>query len=504
MKLMRTCLKINGKIFRGSGPVIRRCESGKRSISELKYVIILLLIFQICACKKLVDVSAPITSTTSAIVYSSDATAISVLTGLYTNMNFSALTNPGIIPSLSLFAGLSADELTLSPIGYTVPLNAYYTNSLASTVSGYEYWSTIYGYIFTCNSAIENLNASMNVSSAVKQQLVGEAKFMRAFCYFYLVNLYGDVPLVLSTDYKSNAGLARSPKANVYLQIISDLKDAQKLLSSSYVDATLLKTTTERVRPTKWAAMALLARSYLYTENWMNAEAESDSIINNTAQFSLDTLNGVFLKNSTEAIWQLQPVTTGTTNTQDAVLFIIPSAGPSTLNPVYLSNNLVNSFEMGDNRKTNWIQSIKAGGQTYNYSYKYKVNARNASVTEYLMMLRLGEQFLIRSEALAQQGKTLASIADLNSIRNRAGLSNYLGATDKSSLLSAILHERQTELFTELGQRWLDIKRTGSVDGIMNIVTVQKGGLWNTNWQLYPIRITELQYDPELSQNVGY
>jgi hypothetical protein len=119
------------------------------------------------------------------------------------------------------------------------------------------------------------------------------------------------------------------------------------------------------------------------------------------------------------------------------------------------------------------------------------------------MMLRLAEQYLIRAEARGQQNNISGAQADLNVIRNRAGLPNTTAAT-QSDLLSAILHERQVELFTELGQRLLDLKRTNNVDNVMRVVTPLKGGTWNSNWQLYPVPVSDIQKNPALVQNSGY
>ncbi len=85
--------------------------------------------------------------------------------------------------------------------------------------------------IFNCNSAIEGLNASTLITTSVKEQLLGEAKFIRAFYYFYLVNMYGDVPLIINTDYKNNSLLGRSSTGTVYKQIIEDLISAKNLLT---------------------------------------------------------------------------------------------------------------------------------------------------------------------------------------------------------------------------------------------------------------------------------
>lgn len=470
-----------------------------------KVLSILFLILSICSCKKLVEVDSPITSTTETNVYANDATAIAVLTGVYTNL--SAGSFAGGPNSISVISALSADELVLyNGLSTASSLMSYYLNALNSlNTGGADFWYQIYPKIFIVNSAIEGLSKSHSLSPKVKQQLLGEAKFLRAFFYFYLVNLYGDVPLLTSTDYKVNSVYFRTPQDKVYEQIISDLKDAQVLLTNEYVDGTVIKATSDRLRPNKWAATALLARSYLYIGNYLNAEIEATSVISN-ALYNLASLNDVFLKNSSESIWQLQPVNSGR-NTEDGFFLIIPEMGLNDNNPVFLNKSFLKAFESGDQRSSNWISkytdTIANPNVDYYYPYKYKEGSFNAPVTEYLMVLRLGEQFLIRSEARAQQGDVTGSASDLNAIRSRAGLPNT-SANTKSSLITAIQHERQVELFIEWGHRWLDLKRSNIVDETMTKVTQEKGGVWSSNRKWYPIPIGELEKNPNLVQNTGY
>lgn len=471
----------------------------KDRITRYLIIFVLMLSISYSSCKKLVEAGPPVTSLSQENVYSDDATAIAVLTGVYSNLsngNFGG----GDVIALSSLLGLSSDEYSL----YNGQLNsqyaAYYKNALTSNGSGTEFWNSFYPVIFTANSAIERLNSSSTLTASVKDELLGEAKFIRAFCYFYLINLYGDVPLVLSPDYKANISLSRTQSAKVWDQIISDLKDAQNLLSDNFLGATLMQQTVERTRPNKWAATALLARTYLYRGDYANAEDQAGLIINNTALFSLTGLSSVFIANSTEAIWQLQPVAPGR-NTPDAVFFILPPSGPSVYaNSVYLSQELLSKFEIGDQRKTNWIDSVVADGLAYYYPYKYKINAYGAPVAEYEMVFRLAEQYLIRAEARALQNKAQA-LDDLNALRSRAGLPDY---NDMSTILQAIRDERQIELFSEWGHRWFDLKRSGDIDDIMSPVTQSKGGTWGSYAQWYPLPLTDLKTNPNLSQNQGY
>lgn len=490
-------------------------------------VINLVLIVSLGGCKKLVEVDPPLNALAGNNAFLSDATGISVLTGLYAQISNSGITAPGNIQSLTLFGGLSSDELALSGKVTNTSAIAYYQNNLsANTISspGKEYWATMYGFIYQCNAAVAGINASGSLTPAVKQQLLGEAKFMRALYYFYLVNLYGDIALPQGTDPTINAVLPRSPASEVFNQIIADLTDAKGMLSNNFLDGTLINTTTDRVRPTSWAAIALLARVYLYKGDWANAYSASSTLIGNSTQFSLSSLDNVFLRASlgnNEAIWQLQPVSNGNSfNTWDAFNLIMPTTGPAksgtsgsgmpvTNYGAYLSTNLLNSFDSADNRAISWVGNITVAGTTYYFPYKYK--ATSGTVVEHEMILRLGEQYLIRAEAEANGagGGLPDAITDLNTIRERAGLPDYSGPSTQSGILAAIYHERQVELFCELGHRWLDLKRTKTIDAVMGAPTgtLQKtnGALpWNTSQQLYPLPLTDIQRDSHLAQNPGY
>jgi len=440
------------------------------------------------SCKKFIQIPPPSNQLVSSTVFSDDNIATAALTGIYSNMMQYSGSGVGQLP---LNIGVSSDELVnYSTDQYQIQ---FYTNSVSPTsnrIAGL--WggnnNGFYGYIFDANSAIEGLNSSTGVSAAVKQELLGEAKFIRAFSYFYLVNFFGDVPLVTNTDYSSNSKMTRTPQAQVYQQIIADLEDAANLLPTDYSFSN-----GERVRPNKWAANALLARTFLYTQNWDSAVAQATSIINNSLLYSLDTLNGIFLKNSTEAIWQLQPVVPGY-NTWDGYIFILTSS-PSN---VTLSNTIVNAFDSGDLRRTSWVDSLLSLGETYYYAYKYKVKT-STTLTEYYMVLRLAEQYLIRAEAEAQQNNIPAAQADLNIIRNRAGLPKT-SSGDQQSLLSAIMKERQIEFFCEWGHRWLDLKRTSQIDSVLGI---EKPG-FIPSASLFPVLENDLLSDPNLTQNPGY
>ncbi|MDR3712312.1 MAG: RagB/SusD family nutrient uptake outer membrane protein [Puia sp.] len=458
---------------------------------------LLSVLFQV-GCRKFVQVSPPATILVESNVYSTPASAASVLTSIYDNMAQGGLSEG--IYSISFLEGLQADELTnysSDPV-----LSQFYINALTSMPNAY-FWTELYQEIYVANAAIEGVTGSTALSTSLKQQLIGEAEFMRAFLHFYAVNLYGSVPLVTTTNYLTNNTIKPSSSADVYAQIVSDLTDAQTKLSANFLAGDAQTTTTERVRPTQWAAEALLARVYLYEGKWDSAEAQATTVINNSALFSLDSLSNSFLMNSTEAIWQLEAANPGY-NTLDGYDFILTGPPGSSVSPVAIDSFLLNSFEPGDERFSNWLGVDSSTGTKYYYPFKYKSGNYGDPVTEYLMVFRLAEQYLIRAEARAHEGTNLSGAAsDLNVIRTRAGLPNT-SASLQTDLLYAIYHERQVELFTEWGHRWFDLKRTARIDSVMGIVTPAKGGVWNSDWSLLPIPQSEILINSNLNQNPGY
>jgi starch-binding outer membrane protein, SusD/RagB family len=459
------------------------------------------------SCNKAVEVNPPATALSGASVYSSDVSAVAAVTGIYQSMLGEDFFggNQGST-DFTTIGGLSADEFQLYP-GASALLAQAYINGLSSTNT--PFWAGLYSCIYRANAAITGLNGSGAITDTLKQQLLGEALFARAFCHFYLVNIFGAVPIVTTTNYTVNESIARSPTSAVYQQIIADLKEAQSLLSNSF-QAPAGGSTAERTLPNQGAATALLARAYLYQGKYDSAVTEATLVINNSLYSLVPNLNGVFLVNSSEAIWQLIDPALGM-NTPDGFTYIL-TGGPNTYsNPVFLSPYILQAFEPGDNRQTDWIGADTSAGTVYYFPYKYKVHGgtANTSVTEYYMMLRLAEQYLIRAEGEDQQGDLSDATADLNVIRNRAGLANISNAiaSSQSALLTAILHERQVEFFCELGHRWLDLVRTNNANSILGSpenVCAAKGGTWVSTAQLFPIPLTDMEADPNLTQNPGY
>lgn len=444
------------------------------------------------SCKRYVETPLPKDQLVSALVFTNDKTATAAVVGSYADMNAYNYLFPNVL--INFLPAMAADELYYAST--FANFDVFRNNSLlpSSQYVG-SMWSEPYYYIYNANACIEGLTASTGVSTPVKNQLLGESYFLRAFLHFYLVNLYGNVPLITSTDYQKNGLKPRDTTTTVYNAIINDLKQAKELIGDNYPSGA-------RVRPNKAAVTALLARAYLYTGQWTLAEKEASEVIADNKYELLKDLSTVFLANSKESIWQLQPVNVaGGRNTWEAF-----TAAPATAAaiPIYrLDTTLVKAFENGDLRKQNWTGTrTTSTGVIVNFPYKYKVRtALGAPVTEYSMVMRFAEQYLVRAEARAQQNKLSDARADLDTLRHRAGLLSLPTTLDQLGVLAAVAQERRVELFTEWGHRWFDLKRTKKADVVLKAL---KKDLWQATDTLLPIPTDAIKTNPYLIQNDGY
>lgn len=445
------------------------------------------IIFASVACTDFLEVDQPKTQITSSRVFTNDASAVSAISGIYSSMMNSGSFASGSGGSMSILSGLSSDDYV--DLANSTTSRQYYRNSLEPSNPAIDnMWANLYLYIFYANSILEGLQSSAGMTEPVRKQIEGEARFVRAFSYFYLTNLFGDVPLVLSTDFRVTSTMERTPSGSVFERIIADLIAARDLMVLDYAHVT-----AGRIRPNSFTASALLARVHLFKENWSEAETEASRVIGNTALYGIVTdLNSVFLRTSREAIWQLMP-TSPQFNTFEATIF-------RNLSTVALSMQTANVFETGDLRRANWlITRTNAANVTYLSPNKYKVGVTGQPLTEFSMVIRLAELYLVRAEARARLNNISGSATDLNIVRQRAGLPGTTATTGPTMLL-AIEQERRVELFSEWGHRWLDLKRTGRADAVLGQVKAE----WQTTDTLYPVPKAERDTNANLTQNPGY
>ncbi|NII26072.1 RagB/SusD family nutrient uptake outer membrane protein [Pseudoflavitalea sp. X16] len=467
-------------------------KSNKPSISSLfnSLPALLLVIVINAGCNKMIDVELPAGTFNTDITFKDDGSAHTAMRGIYASMMNVLGTGP-FSGGLSGNLGLSSDELIRST--YSADQQLFLDNNLNAEVSSNlsSLWAPFYNYIYQANNIYVNVEKSTGITAPVKDQLTGEARFIRALCYFYLVNLYDSVPLALATDYRTNNLLSRSGPEKIYAQILEDLQYAQQKIGFAFTAQ------GTRLRPNHYTVAALLARVHLYRKSWAEAEAAATTVIA-AGHYILDSLNGVFQTNSRETILSVGNAGSNIYTSEGGRI-----TGSGAGNTQFrLSDYFINEFEANDQRKVKWTRT--GGGGIAPFKYKTFSNTQTGAKPESTVIMRLAEQFLIRAEARAQQDKLTEAIADLDSLRNRAGLP-LIAVTNpsisKDDLLQAIYHERMVELFSELGHRWFDVIRTGQANTIFK---ARKPGWKEGISVLYPIPASERQFNPNLTQNKGY
>ena len=441
------------------------------------------LLLGITSCDNALDVDLPSNQLSSESVYASEPTAEAAVNGIYQSMVADFFYN-----RVHTVLGETADEL----VPRTGIANIYSSNEIPETDGTINAnWGELYKTIYNANNVIEGLTKSTSINAVKSKQWIAEAKFLRAYSYFYLTNLWGNVPLVLTTNLDVSALLPQSSQETVYAQILLDLTDASKDLPSDYKNYD-----QERIRATKWAAEALLARVNLYLERWNEASSHASAVINETGTFGLITgltdTNSPFIADNKESILQIPYFNVDYTYEGSSVF----TTGGTLL--LRKGNAL---FETGDARKTNWTIDINDRlGVFLGIAPRKYQNDFGDSPSERSTLLRLAELYLIRAEARVKSNDITGAQQDINAIRNRALLDNTT-VTNPNQLLDLIALERQREFFAENGHRWLDLKRTGKLDETLSVLSDK---IWKTTDNLYPIPEPAIRSNPFLNQNSGY
>ncbi|MGX5690108.1 RagB/SusD family nutrient uptake outer membrane protein [Arcticibacter tournemirensis] len=340
-----------------------------------------------------------------------------------------------------------------------------------------------------------------------KNRLIGEAKFLRAVNYFFLVRGWGAIPIQEKDITK------RAPVSEVYDYIEKDLLDAIEVLplKSEYASKDL-------GRATKGAAQALLAKVYLYQKEWQNAYNYANAVIT-SGQYGLEADYSVLWRasseNGTESIFEFQArgesiahgiqqysQTQGARGTSGwGWGFNTPSA------------NLLAAFNSeGDNIRRDAtiifrgetmydgrIVSVGVENPMYNEKAYSSANAGAGDTDKNIRYLRLGEVYLILAEAANELGNINAARAALNEVRNRVDL-NDVTTTNQSELRQAIWKERRLELAFE-HDRWFDLVRTGQAGTVMRALGKQ---FVDGKHELFPIPEGQLIQTPAMEQNPNW
>lgn len=454
---------------------------------NLKVAFLNLLVILTLGCESFIEVELPDSQLTGDIVFNDLNSAESAMTSIYSQLSNNVLVC-GNSKGLSILLGNYTDEL--QSYNTNIPEHLFFQNNLISTNATVStVWNDSYNLIYAANAIIEGLENSTMISTSDKERLIGESLFIRAYIHFHLVNLFGEIPYVATTNYNTNASIGKLPISQIYTLMIDDLEQSKGLMPSNIQNQF-------KVRPNIATVKSLLARIHLFSQNWDSAETEASSVINSGNFVWVDELEDVFLKNSTGTIWQLMRNQEGLP-THDAQSFVFTMGPPPNRS---LSSNLMNAFEPNDLRREYWVGNVNGTGETWHYPFKYKQSLVEGTSSEYSILFRLEELFLIRAESRIHLGDLEGAKNDINKIRTRASLSNTVAETVEQ-LTDAVIQERRVEFFSELGHRFFDLKRTNRLDSSLSPIKLG----WNSTDSLWPIPDSELLLNPNLlPQNTGY
>lgn len=446
---------------------------------QTKYILSLLLFFALGSCSDFLDIKSQNTVSDDVTIVDK-ASAETAVRGIYNALSSSSYY--GL--SYQSLGYLSGDNLTFT--GTQIILNEFVLHNVRSDNSYVsETWNAIYKTISRTNQVIAKVPAvtDLNLSATLKDQLVGEAYFLRALSYFDLVRFWGGVQITLTPteSVADKAGIKRSTTEETYAQVLKDLEAAEPLLPA----------TTNRYRATRKTVWALRARYHLYRGEWAKAEEYATKVISDVTNYTLKApYNSFFAGNVTGTSESVFEIAYNATNLNTHRTSWQPTANGGNKNWIPGTDFLALLFDpaIGGNRKAMVAQTVNAPIFWYGNMYY-----RNPA-TDPAYVIRIAELYLIRSEALAKQNKLTEAVTDLNAVRTRAGLAGSV-ATTQSAVLLAIENERRLEFAFE-PHRWFDLVRTGRVAAVL--------GLTDPNRYVLPVPLTELQVDPALVQNPGY
>ena len=458
-----------------------------------KILTAILLITSVSACNVL-DIN-PLSQISSSQAFASLNSAEGVVNGMYNNLQTVYMWRVQVISDV-------ASDMSQQVDTWDALISADEFNFSADNSEVEDLYTSLYRCVDISNSIIANV-PEMTAPQTNKDDLMGQAYFVRGLAYFDLTRFFGGIPKVYGTEgvvikLTPSVGVTdtdfapRSSLTESYAQVEKDLLEAINKLPETRASNDLSK-----AKATKAAARALLARLYLYNQQWDKAEQYATLAI---ANLPLSTsFEAIFRsRNSAESIFELQFNATDGGGLRN---WYYPSSlsgrGGTAIHDATYAEIIANPADAR--------AALTAKNTTANVFYTTKWNtAQNA---DNVQLLRRSEQYLIRAEARAELNNLTGSAADLNVVRTRAGL-GATAATTKAALITAILQERKLEFVGE-GMRWFDVIRRGLALTTFADVKRSKGSLpaysiKSAGKQVLPIPSAEIRTNTNVVQNEAY
>ncbi|GAB3242469.1 RagB/SusD family nutrient uptake outer membrane protein [Hymenobacter seoulensis] len=398
----------------------------------------------------------------------------------------------------------SDDSFSQSPWGELLDWNRFVQTNYDFEVSR-DIWRDHYRAIFRTNQVIDNVPTITGMDATLQKRVLAEAKFLRALYYFNMVSLYGNVPLVLKASESLDSSAPQATEAQVWEQVIADLKAAQPDLPASYngIDVG---------RATSGAATALLGKAYMQNRRWAEAQTEFTKIIGTTYSLTPNYTDNFrhTTENNAESIFEVQfnddklggndgDDATSSEGGQRSQFWGVPGAGfvDAEVRPWVVNEFLKEGTASGqrdprlsatvfyNRRQFSSTLPVDADTIVYGRGFlnRFGNNERDRSRIYWRKyqndyhrtfenfdspinhrVIRYADILLLQAEALNEGGNVAGAVTEINKVRIRSGLAPLVAASfTQATLRMQIMHERVTELTGE-GQRWFDLQRWGLLE----------------------------------------
>ncbi|MDR2919227.1 MAG: RagB/SusD family nutrient uptake outer membrane protein [Tannerella sp.] len=394
-----------------------------------------------------------------------------------------------------------------------------YNLSVATEGAIPDLWRVFYRGVADANNLIDKVMNSKNTTESIRKQIVAEGLFYRAFYYYYLTSLWGDVPYIDRFDINySISGLPRTSCSEIRKNMISDLEASANDLPDNSAD-------NYKGRPTRWAAKMLLSKFYLWEKEWAKVSSTCEEIISQSSHRllnSYDDLWGEEHEYNEESIWELDfvqhifrqhrttqmcPRGVDETSTDPALSSIFTGYGLLTATPEFIT-----TFDQHDARIIwyKWLDGDDRVNFIFNYVAKFLDKPENmirGNSGINVLIYRLADAYLMQAEAENElnNGPTAKAYDRINTIRERANLLPLAGRS-KDQFFSDIINERKWELAFEY-HRKIDLCRWNKlVEVVHTMGGSNPDGAKHVqqHHQLFPIPSKEMMKNKNLTQNPGY
>lgn len=412
-------------------------------------------------------------------VISDVSSAESALNGAYHQLGASAYYG-----GKYFYAGIN---LAGDNIDWTGSLNYYYdfdTHQYSAENQLLSYaWYGIYATVNQANQVIDKTQALTNVTDEKEADIIAQATVIRALAFFDLARTWGNIPVVKQATQSPTQfdGVKQTAAKDVYRDVAEDLLAVHENLPEA----------TDRTHANQSVADALLARIYLYLEDWDKAETYASQVIGNNF-YDLGSISDLIdSKQTVESIWELSYSTTFT-NDQSTYWRSPNDGGRHEWGPNKEIVSLLKDPSIGGDRKAYFADYSTAQVPDYYVGTLFNRSTNDDNV----ILFRLAEMYLIRAEARAKKAQPDLDGAqdDLNKIRERSHVAAYDAPLTQAELIQAIEDENRVEFALE-PHRWFNLVRTHRATAVLGIEDYQT---------LFPIPYNDVQADKDLVQNDKY